>query len=54
MNGLKNESEELVMSDYFISVKLRRGVTIETIHEWSEIDLFFLQKLKKSFNLKKN
>ena len=32
---------------FYIGEALRRGVTIETIHEWSQIDLFFLHKLKK-------
>ena len=32
---------------FFIGEAIRRGVTIEQIHEWSEIDLFFLHKLKK-------
>ncbi|RYI32196.1 carbamoyl-phosphate synthase large subunit [Bacillus infantis] len=32
---------------FYISEALRRGVTIETIHEWSEIDLFFLYKMNK-------
>ena len=31
---------------FFIGEALRRGVTIETIHEWSQIDLFFLNKLQ--------
>ncbi|WP_088005870.1 carbamoyl-phosphate synthase large subunit [Indiicoccus explosivorum] len=31
---------------FFIGEALRRGVTIETIHDWSKIDLFFLHKLK--------
>ena len=55
MNGLKNEFAKQVMNDYsYIGEALRRGVTIETIHEWSQIDLFFLNKLKKSSSLKKN
>ncbi|ARD49241.1 carbamoyl phosphate synthase large subunit [Sporosarcina sp. P37] len=29
---------------FFIGEALRRGVTIETLHEWSAIDLFFLRK----------
>src|SRR5690606_6741780 len=29
------------------SEALRRGVTIETIHEWTKIDLWFLHKLAK-------
>lgn len=32
---------------FYISEALRRGVTIDTIHEWSEIDLWFLHKLNK-------
>ncbi|MGE7601867.1 carbamoyl-phosphate synthase large subunit [Peribacillus sp. NPDC097675] len=32
---------------FYIGEALRRGKTIETIHEWSRIDLFFLHKLKK-------
>lgn len=31
---------------FFLGEALRRGVTIETIHEWSQIDLFFLNKFK--------
>lgn len=31
---------------FFIGEALRRGVTIQTIHEWSQIDLFFLNKLQ--------
>ena len=31
---------------FYIGEALRRGVTIETIHEWSQIDSFFLSKLK--------
>ena len=30
---------------FYIAEALKRGVTIETIHEWSKIDLFFLHKL---------
>ncbi|MCM3242915.1 carbamoyl-phosphate synthase large subunit [Cytobacillus oceanisediminis] len=32
---------------FYIGEAIRRGVTIETIHEWSMIDLFFLHKIKK-------
>ena len=32
---------------FYIAEALRRGVTIEVIHQWSQIDLFFLHKLKK-------
>ncbi|KOO49345.1 carbamoyl-phosphate synthase large subunit [Viridibacillus arvi] len=31
---------------FFLGEALRRGVTIETIHDWSQIDLFFLNKFK--------
>ena len=31
---------------FFIGEALRRGVTIEAIHEWSQIDLFFLNKFQ--------
>ncbi|MCZ2258847.1 carbamoyl-phosphate synthase large subunit [Sporosarcina sp. G11-34] len=32
---------------FFIGEALRRGVTVETLHEWSMIDVFFLRKLEK-------
>ena len=32
---------------FFIGEALRRGVTVETIHEWSQIDLFFLKQTSK-------
>lgn len=31
---------------FYLSEAIRRGVTIETIHEWSAIDLFFLVKIE--------
>ncbi|BAQ10453.1 carbamoyl phosphate synthase large subunit [Bacillus sp. OxB-1] len=31
---------------FFIGEALRRGVTVETIHDWSMIDVFFLRKLE--------
>ncbi len=36
---------------FFIGEALRRGVTIEQIHEWSEIDLFFLNKFKNIIDM---
>lgn len=36
---------------FYIGEALRRGVTIETIHEWSQIDLFFLYKFNKIVKL---
>lgn len=38
---------------FFIGEALRRGVTIETIHEWSQIDLFFLHKLQNIVQFEK-
>lgn len=38
---------------FYIGEALRRGVTIETIHEWSLIDLFFLHKLQKIVDFEK-
>ncbi|WP_313798735.1 carbamoyl-phosphate synthase large subunit [Cytobacillus sp.] len=38
---------------FYIGEALRRGVTIETIHEWSQIDLFFLHKMKKIISFEK-
>ncbi|MHC8516346.1 carbamoyl-phosphate synthase large subunit [Sporosarcina sp. ITBMC105] len=32
---------------FFIGEALRRGVSVETLHEWSMIDVFFLRKLEK-------
>ncbi|MCG7334117.1 carbamoyl-phosphate synthase large subunit [Sporosarcina sp. ACRSM] len=32
---------------FFIGEAFRRGKTVETIHEWSMIDVFFLRKLEK-------
>ncbi|WP_368659173.1 carbamoyl-phosphate synthase large subunit [Metabacillus halosaccharovorans] len=32
---------------FYIGEALRRGVSKETIHEWSKIDLFFLMKIEK-------
>ncbi|MDR6997969.1 carbamoyl-phosphate synthase large subunit [Neobacillus niacini] len=31
---------------FYIAEGLKRGLTIETIHQWSKIDLFFLRKLE--------
>ncbi|MED1202140.1 carbamoyl-phosphate synthase large subunit [Heyndrickxia acidicola] len=32
---------------FYLAEALRRGVSIQTIHEWSRIDLFFLRKIEK-------
>lgn len=31
---------------FYIAEGLKRGITIETIHQWSKIDLFFLKKME--------
>ncbi|WP_042456226.1 carbamoyl-phosphate synthase large subunit [Neobacillus dielmonensis] len=36
---------------FYIAEALKRGVTIETIHDWSEIDLFFLKKFERIIEL---
>src|SRR5690606_31524126 len=38
---------------FYIGEALRRGVSIETIHEWSQIDLFFLHKMEKIVSFEK-
>ncbi|EIJ81563.1 carbamoyl phosphate synthase large subunit [Bacillus methanolicus PB1] len=38
---------------FYISEALNRGMSIETIHEWSKIDLFFLKKLEGIIHLEK-
>ena len=38
---------------FYIGEALRRGVTIETIHDWSKIDLFFLKKFENIITLEK-
>lgn len=38
---------------FYLSEALRRGVTIETIHEWSQIDLFFLYKIQRIIRFEK-
>lgn len=37
----------------YLGEALRRGVSIETIHEWSQIDLFFLHKMEKIVTFEK-
>ncbi|UAT31753.1 carbamoyl-phosphate synthase large subunit [Bacillus badius] len=38
---------------FYIGEALRRGVAIETIHEWCEIDLFFLKKFSNIVEFEK-
>ncbi|HZH59320.1 MAG TPA: carbamoyl-phosphate synthase large subunit [Metabacillus sp.] len=39
---------------FYIAEALRRGVTKETIHDWSKIDLFFLMKIEKIISQEKH
>ncbi|RST75430.1 carbamoyl-phosphate synthase large subunit [Siminovitchia acidinfaciens] len=51
---LKAEIENATDERLFIVAEaLRRGISMETIHEWSEINLFFLHKLNKIIELEK-
>jgi carbamoyl-phosphate synthase large subunit len=36
---------------FIVAEAIRQGVTIEEIHEWSKIDLFFLNKLRNIVNM---
>ncbi|USK56951.1 carbamoyl-phosphate synthase large subunit [Cytobacillus solani] len=47
---IRNAGDERL---FYIGEALRRGVTIETIHEWSQIDLFFLHKMEKIVSFEK-
>nr|WP_144920247.1 carbamoyl-phosphate synthase large subunit [Paenibacillus bovis] len=38
---------------FYIGEALRQGITIEELHEWSKIDLFFLYKMEKIIQLEK-
>ena len=38
---------------FFIAEAIRRGISVETIHEWSKIDRFFLYKIKNIIELEK-
>lgn len=39
---------------FYIAEALKRGVSIQTIHEWSQIDLFFLYKLEGIIKFERN
>ncbi|MGE6258685.1 carbamoyl-phosphate synthase large subunit [Heyndrickxia sporothermodurans] len=36
---------------FYVSEAIRRGITINTIHEWSKIDLFYLYKIERIIQL---
>lgn len=47
---IRNAGDERL---FFIGEAIRRGVSIEKIHEWSQIDLFFLHKLQNIVEMEK-
>lgn len=47
---IQNATDERL---FMIAEALRRGISIESIHEWSGIDFFFLHKLHKIVQLEK-
>ena len=54
MKRLKNEFEKQEMNVlFYIAEALKRGISFETIHEWSQIDLFFLYKMEGIIKLEK-
>ncbi len=40
-NALRKAGDERL---FYIAEALKRGITIETIHQWSKIDLFYLKE----------
>jgi carbamoyl-phosphate synthase large subunit len=38
---------------FYIAEALKRGITIETIHQWSKIDLFYLKKMEGIIELER-
>jgi carbamoyl-phosphate synthase large subunit len=55
LNGAKDINDELLEKRirkagderlFYIAEGLKRGLTIETLHQWSKIDLFFLKKME--------
>jgi carbamoyl-phosphate synthase large subunit len=55
LNGAEEISNELLEKRickagderlFYIAEALKRGITVETIHQWSQIDLFFLNKFQ--------
>lgn len=60
LNGAEEISNELLEKRickagderlFYIAEALKRGITVETIHQWSQIDLFFLNKFQGMIEL---
>jgi carbamoyl-phosphate synthase large subunit len=60
LNGAEEISNELIEKRickagderlFYIAEALKRGITVETIHQWSQIDLFFLNKFQGIIDL---
>ncbi len=41
---IRNADDERL---FYLGEALRRGISIQTLHDWSKIDLFFLYKMEK-------
>ncbi|MEO2074982.1 MAG: carbamoyl-phosphate synthase large subunit [Bacillus sp. (in: firmicutes)] len=62
LNGAEEINDELLEKRirkagderlFYIAEGLKRGITIDTIHEWSKIDLFFLKKMEGIIELER-
>jgi carbamoyl-phosphate synthase large subunit len=62
LNGAEEISNELLEKRickagderlFYIAEAIKRGITVETIHHWSQIDLFFLNKLQGIIELER-
>jgi len=62
LNGAEEISNELLEKRiskagderlFYIAEALKRGISVETIHHWSQIDLFFLNKFQGMIELEK-
>ncbi|MDQ0972757.1 carbamoyl-phosphate synthase large subunit [Neobacillus niacini] len=60
LNGAEEINDELLEKRickagderlFYIAEALKRGITVETIHQWSQIDLFFLNKFQGIIDL---
>lgn len=62
LNGAEDIDDELLEKRirkagderlFYIAEGLKRGITIETVHSWSKIDLFFLKKMEGIIELER-
>ncbi|CAM4221594.1 carbamoyl-phosphate synthase large subunit [Lacicoccus alkaliphilus] len=50
INSIKAQSDERL---FFIGEAIRRGVTLEEIHDWTKIDMYFLNKFKHIIDIER-